>query len=333
MPLSVVGWVFTDPRPAANRLTAILTVLAQLLSASSAFAWNDKGHMVVAFIAYKQLKTPVQSRVDALLKLNPFFSRWVGTLPVGASGLERRAMLFAIAATWPDHIKSSSQYTDDGTENGNRPDGPPSSQNTGYGDKLRHKYWHFVDQPFSTDSTPLPPVPDPNAQDRIHLFRSVLTSEEADPLKSYDLVWLLHLVGDVHQPLHDSTRVSAALPAGDSGGNLVLVCASPCNTTTQKLHAFWDDALGSERDVGTAVTFAKSLPPADAQLAAVLDEGEWVREGLALAKSNVYRPPIGSGGGPFTLTASYRNATFNLAAKRVALAGARLADVLNAELR
>jgi len=322
-----------NPGPAAKRVTVILTVLAQLLSASSAFAWNDKGHMVVAYIAYKQLKAPIQSRVDALLKLNPFFSRWVGMLPAGASGLERQAMLFAIAATWPDQIKSSSQYTDDGTENGNRPDGPPSSQNTGYDDKLRHKYWHFVDQPFSTDSTPLPPVPDPNAQNRIHLFRSVLASADADPLKSYDLVWLLHLVGDVHQPLHDSTRVSATLPAGDSGGNLVLVCASPCNTTTQKLHAFWDDALGSERDVGTAVTFAKGLPPADAQLAAVLDEGEWVREGFELAKSNVYQPPIGPGGGPFALTASYRNATFNLAAKRVALAGARLTNVLNAELK
>ena len=32
-------------------------------------------------------------------------------------------MLFMIAATWPDQIKSEAGYTDDGSENGNRPDG------------------------------------------------------------------------------------------------------------------------------------------------------------------------------------------------------------------
>jgi hypothetical protein len=59
-----------------------------------------------------------------------------------------------------------------------------------------HKYWHFIDTPFTIDGTALPAIPTPNAQERIALFRTVLASTSADPLKSYDLTWLLHLVGD-----------------------------------------------------------------------------------------------------------------------------------------
>jgi hypothetical protein len=57
------------------------------------------------------------------------------------------------------------------------------------------------------------------------LMRAVLKSASTDDLKSYDLVWLLHLVGDVHQPLHFTTRVSAGFPTGDAGGNDVEVLA------------------------------------------------------------------------------------------------------------
>ena len=46
---------------------------------------------------------------------------------------------------------ANSGYTDDGSQNDNRPDGAGSSQNTGYGDTLRHRYWHFVDTPFTRD--------------------------------------------------------------------------------------------------------------------------------------------------------------------------------------
>ena len=53
-----------------------------------------------------------------------------------------------------------------------------------------------------------------------------------DALKSYDLSWLLHLVGDVHQPLHASTRVSSTDPGGDAGGNLLKLNCAHC-----ELHA------------------------------------------------------------------------------------------------
>jgi hypothetical protein len=307
------------------------------LTPSLAFAWNDKGHMMVAFRAYQQLTPPTRARVAVLLALNPRFQTWNNLIPAGTPAADRPALLFAIAATWPDHIKSDPTFTDDGTDGGNRPDGASSSQNTGYTDKLRHKYWHFIDEPFSRDQTALPMVPTPNAEERIHLFRGVLATSGTgqDGLKSYDLVWLLHLVGDIHQPLHAATRVSAAQPDGDQGGNLVNVCVTqPCSSTTKKrLHAFWDGLPGPEQDVASAAAAAKLLAAPPAAKAAISDEHQWMLESFNLSQGDVYRPPVVAGVGPFSLTSKYRSSSRSLMKKQIALAGARLANLLNAELQ
>jgi hypothetical protein len=183
----------------AKALKVLLCAALGLAFSGPALAWNDRGHMTVAYIAYKQLTPTTRDRVNALLKLNPKYSDWSATVDKQVPGASA-----------------------DGSQNGNRPDGSPDpGKNTGYDDLLMHKYWHFIDTPFTTDGTALPPIPKPNAQERIALFRTVLASTSADPLKSYDLTWLLHLVGDVHQPLHASTRVGSTDRNGDSGGNLV----------------------------------------------------------------------------------------------------------------
>src|SRR5262249_49210481 len=144
-----------------------------------------------------------------------------------------------------DEIKSDPNYVSDGSAGGNRPDGSPdANRNTAFDDKLMHKYRHFIDRPFSTDGTPVESfqVPTPNAQDSIALFRRVLASRDSDAKKSYDLAWILHLVGDIHQPLHACARVSADLPNGDDGGNKARLHCTDCPSN---LHAFWDDALGT----------------------------------------------------------------------------------------
>jgi hypothetical protein len=247
----------------------------------------------------------------------------------GASADEKNLMIFMIAATWADGIKRDSTYTQDGSQGGNRPDGSPDpGRNTGYDDLLMHKYWHFIDTPFTKDGTPLPAIPTPNAQVRIALFRTVLASTSADPLKSYDLTWLLHLVGDVHQPLHASTRVSSTDRNGDSGGNLVKLSCAHC-----ELHAFWDDLLGTNNNLNTVVKAARKLPAADAALAAKSDEKDWIAESFTEAQQTVYQPPILAGDGPFTLTTQYKKDAGKLAKVRVALAGARLANLLNTELK
>jgi len=305
-------------------------LLCVLLLVQPGFSWNGQGHMVVAYVAYQKLTKKTRTRVGNLMKLNPYYDKWVGMLPAGTPAKYKRMMIFMIAATWPDEIKSDSTYSDDGSNNGNTPDGAPSSQNTGYSDLLRHKYFHFVDTPFSDDGTPLPAIPVPNAKERIDLFRGVLAGSDTDELKSYDMVWLLHLVGDVHQPLHATTRVSSTQPDGDSGGNAVKVCNPGCNT---ELHAVWDNLLGTSSDVNMAVTTAKGLPKAKATDAAKSDSAVWVQESFDAAKSHVYVDPILAGVGPFTLTAAYKASAKAVARKRVALAGERLANLLNDELK
>jgi hypothetical protein len=81
---------------------------------------------------------------------------------------------------------------------------------------------------------------------------------------------------------------------------------------------------------------AQSLSSADATAAADLNEADWVNESFALAKSSVYiNPPIGPGLGTFTIGSNptYGADSLKIAQQRVALAGARLANVLNAELK
>src|SRR5262245_25864979 len=174
------------------RRLAFVSLIAVLVTASPALAWNSKGHMTVAYVAYQNLTPTARTRVDDLLRRNPYYSEWEKTIPATVSSAEKKLRIFMLAATWADQIKADdSGYMDEGTDKGSRPDGASSTQNTGYGDKLRHRYWHFIDIPFTRDGSPLPPTSTPNIQERIHLFRTVLASTtQSDDLKSYDLVWL-----------------------------------------------------------------------------------------------------------------------------------------------
>src|ERR1700687_4619819 len=315
----------------AKVLKVVVCAALALVLSGPALAWNDRGHMTVAYIAYKQLTPTTHDRVNALLKLNPKYNDWSATVDKEAPGAlpdDKNLMIFMIAATWADGIKRDSTYTQDGSQNGNRPDGSPDpGKNTGYDDLLMHKYWHFIDTPFTTDGTALPAIPTANAQERIALFRTVLASTSADPLKSYDLTWLLHLVGDVHQPLHASTRVSSTDPNGDSGGNLGKLSCTSC-----ELHAFCDHLLGTSDNLKTVVKAARKLPAA-AALAAKSDEKDWIAESFTESQQTVYAAPIAAGNGPFTLTAWYKKNAGKLAKVRVELAGARLANLLNTELK
>lgn len=309
-------------------------MLAGVIGAPT-YGWNNFGHMAVAYVAYQQLTPQAKARVDALLQLNPDYQNWLTMIPENALPSDKQMMVFVIAATWPDAIKGEYQYGDDGTNRGNTPDGASSSQNMGYRDLLRHKYWHFVDTPFTNDGTALPAIPTPNAQERIALFRGVLASTSDDKLKSYDLTWLLHLVGDVHQPLHCATRVSSTDPAGDNGGNKVKLTCTGC---PKELHAFWDDLLGTgttaQKVIQPAIKAAKKLPAADPTLAAKSDEKVWIAESFQAAQQSVYvDPPVGAGNGPFSLTSGYKSAAKSLAKQRIALAGARLANLINNELK
>src|SRR5258708_5877809 len=44
-------------------------------------AWNNYGHMSVAYVAYQRLTPQVRDKVNALLAKNPDFANWVALLP------------------------------------------------------------------------------------------------------------------------------------------------------------------------------------------------------------------------------------------------------------
>ena len=318
------------------RLTAATLFLTCLFAVTS-FAWSDTGHMAVAFVAYENLDKPTRHRVDFLIKLNPRFNIWLHMIPAGTPPDERPRMLFMIAATWADQIKGDGVHFSDGPNKGNTPpnDGT-ADDNVGYSDRAMHKYWHFKDLPFSSDGTPVKNPPEPNAQTQIAAFRKVLASNSPDALKSYDLVWLLHLVGDVHQPLHCVARFNHSSTHGDEGGNLVTVCLPKQQGRPQQcgtLHAFWDGVLGTTSDPKFASQVGQNLPAANPALVANLNVSDWMEDGRNVARSDIYRLPVGPGAGPFKLTPQYRSAARLLAQQRVALAGARLARILNKELK
>lgn len=330
-----------------------LVLLLALMAAPSAFGWGKMGHLMVGAIAYEQLTPEARAQADRLLTLNPSYAEWTGgTRQVKSEHIAER--VFMLAADWPDALRSMASYTDEGDQQ----DAPDSGDDKGYADHRRHAYWHYVDVPFSTDGTAVKPGRSPNVLTQITAFSEVLADPAADETrKSYALVWLLHLVADIHQPLHDVTRFTHSEPDGDSGGSKVELSCPPhirgaagnppakhrwyC---AHNLQAFWngmagDEYLGEEAWQGQsdlvpqALEHIKELPSADAERAQIGDPQVWLKEGVMLAQTLVYSGPIGGGAGPYAIDVNYHNKARLIAQQQLALAGARLARLLNQRLR
>lgn len=306
------------------RSLALAACAALLLSSSTALAWNGRGHMMVADVAWKKLTPATRSRVIELLRLNPDFATWVQGIPIAKRG----EVAFMRASKWADDIKSRAGYT-----NGNVSE-PGAAGGSGYDDMLQHRYWHFKDKPFSLDGAPLEQPYDINAETQIIAFRNILGSIKSDEVKSYSLVWLVHLVGDVHQPLHATTRFSKApddLKNGDRGGNKIKIkaCAS-CSESN--LHSYWDGLMGKGETPSSLFSAVAALPAAPSAAANNTDVASWIDDSFAKAKDVAYAAPIKNGVGPYTLTTTYKTSAKTLARKRVALAGARLAKLIEESL-
>src|ERR1035438_2584568 len=335
-------------------LLAWLVVLA-LASPQRIWAWGNTGHEAVAYIAWQQMNSNTKTRVMQLLMLVPTlhspdntksipgYADWVADLPAGLSEDQRNLYLFMRAATWPDTIKH--EFLKDS-------DTPPANSGPadpiiGYTDTASHGYWHFVDSGFASDKSNVPDTPVPNAATQIAALRSAIASTDPDLLKSYELVWLEHLVGDIHQPLHGTVRFY--MSQGDEGGNTVKIKLPTAmkkqfegtlsKSAPAELHAFWDDLPGEGQPAPAlpfAATFAKALPAAQEGVSDT-DPNNWAMESLTLAKKDAYMAPIGKGptppnGSSYAITQAYYNTAMQDANGRIALAGARLAKLLNENL-
>jgi hypothetical protein len=313
-----------------RRVPLILALIVLASVSSPARAWWDAGHMQIAYLAYKRLDAPVRENVDALLKLNNDYAKGTAGAPD-----DKTAKLYAFvhAATWADDIKTKEYgYKRDSV------DSPTAGQNIGYADRNQHAYWHYKDINFSPDGTPLPasdPV-DLVTQAKLMIAALPAPSGASDDVRSYDLVWLLHLVGDAHQPLHAVGRFTKQIPNGDAGGNAELVI--PATGETIALHAYWDREFGGYSPPYIAVFDADerdglgSVAVNDAA-AKIDDPQKWIEESAELAKRYAYAPPVSLGRNPVLLTRDYETNARNIARSQAALAAARLADLLNEALR
>ena len=358
-------------------------LIALLILPPSAWSWGNEGHEAVAWVAWQRLSPQTKNKVYALLQLVPTrtdstgtktiagFKEWSQGLSSGLTTDEQHMYIFMRAATWPDSIKHTFLHDSDT---------PPSKMaeaisNLGFSDPDSHGYWHFVDKPFgkvgtsntSPPSVPkscwirkdgqaavppspvtaMPRTPEPNAVTEITLLSSNLASDESTSLKAYDMIWLEHLVGDIHQPLHASVRFVGGI--SDVGANCVAISiptdlrqhflsSNPKSEPPTELHAFWDDlpGVGSPMETQIAVVYANALAAPDAQLATVSDPGVWAQESFDMAIKDAYASPIGPELGspvPYKISGAYYDTASQDAKIRIALAGARLADLLTKALQ
>lgn len=332
------------------RISWALMMIGLTLCPTQAFAWNARGHMTVAGIAWNRMTPQAQRRAIQLLRRNPDYAAWVDGFPEP----ERDRIAFMEAATWADDLRDRVCSQQPGPtcirDEGYTPADAEADQNIGYRDRRLRRYWHFKDLPYVIAGGHGEPPFRVNAETQIVAFsRSLAESGLDDEAKSYNLTWLLHLVGDVHQPLHATARFTTDHPEGDAGGNGVIACHQPpaeCVTTgrrANRLHSLWDNALGTNKSPRAARAKADAilaelnnprsfrsqvLKRSDVAAAPAV----WFDESLRLAIEYVYAPPIGPGKGPYLTTAPYRRNLGSVAEQRVMLAGVRLARLLNERL-
>jgi hypothetical protein len=191
-----------------------------------AHAWGCEGHQVIALLAEKHLTPHALAMAKKILAdspIDPNLSRYCkegGTDPL------------ADASTWPDDFRTQHPET-----------GP----------------WHYVDIPLGTTRRDVEKFCDPKESCVTRAITdqlAILRSSEADPQQRAEaLRFLIHFVGDLHQPLHAVTN-------NDQGGNCVPVAffdnmPQLRNPQTESfapnLHGVWDTNILAKATEGKTV--------------------------------------------------------------------------------
>jgi len=274
---------------------------ALLLAAQGALAWGPQGHRTVGAIADRLLTPAAQAEVLRLLQND----RDKFDAPSGRTTLEA-------VSVWADELH-----------------GTPGARSS----------WHYDDVPICGSEEKARYCPDGQCNtEQLKRLIGVLGDARAPPRERDEaLKWVVHLVGDIHQPLH-------AADNGDHGGNLVPVALEGVHTRgSENLHRAWDN------DLVQLVLHARNRqqPPPDidalaaeaSSLAQQVGQGSpesWSRESNNLARNVAYhyagfacnsRPA-----GVVVLDAAYLDDAELVVRERLLLAGARLAALLNRAL-
>jgi hypothetical protein len=298
--------------------------IATIFSSLPAYGWNATGHRVIAAIAYQRLTPKARARVDELLRAHPDYATLLADgAPTDANDAKGRALAaFLDASVWPDVIRGDRRFYDE-----TRANAQPTPQIAGFPNMQSHPAWHYFDTPFSPDGTPTEDQKPPHALSELPRLLQELKSR--DPKSSYDLPWLIHIESDVHQPLHAVSRFTKDLPHGDAGGNRVFV------NPGGNLHSLWDGALGRDTKLEVILALATEVTTQFPQKHLSKEPRRWIAESFALCKTDVYT--FGDGNGtrdqPIALPHGYEYNMHVTARRRIAMAGYRLAAILNERLK
>ena len=289
-----------------------------VLSVTTAAAWSATGHMIIATIAYRDLSPQLQKKYLTILASHPDFQVWKGSYK---GNLDEGAYLFMRASVWADELKKDR------------------------GNPETHAAWHYINMPLIPPAFPLRDAPKPTAKGdimtAIALNRDVLASASARVQdRAVALAWLIHLIGDLHQPLHTTALIVGAYkaPYGDKGGNGFYVRPSERAKKPISLHVFWDGLLGTSKNYGAAYREALLLEREHARssMSEFLQRSaprDWMLESRQIAIDEVYLRGTLRGSSKRTTPASvvppsYRSNAKAIAERRAALAGYRLGALL-----
>lgn len=309
----------------STRIVRIATAILLLaVLSSTAFSWDDTGHKLAAYIAWKTMSPEARARAFAILLKAPEDSDL--SVPYNAYNSRSKEIkeleLFLYAATWPDVIRNRDfevRYK-----------------------KYNHSNWHYSDIFWRGDGEIIKDFPEPSgmAVPKLKDFERTLRDPAAsDAEKAVALAWFLHVAADLHNPLHNASRVTGTEPKGDQGGNLFkLEPEKPDGSWRLNLHSFWDSiftrTVPRENDawdtdyVRPMAQVTMNLFPLS-ELSGKLelsDYAAWNREGFTLLTKVVYGYGLTRDEMP---PPAYARRAFSTSEREIALAGYRIGETLN----
>jgi S1/P1 Nuclease len=303
----------------------IFSVFCVCLLAAGVSAWDDVGHKTVAYIAWQKMTPQARTAAIKLLQSGPEDSDIPAFFMKDARTEEARETdYFMLMATWSDIIRDRDFKV--------------------RVKKYHHGSWHYLDT-YWRDVNGKPEIvtgfaeDKENAVERLVFFDKMLRDSSAsDGDRAIALAWVLHLVGDIHQPLHCSGRVTDDEPKGDQGGNTFDL--SPKDAPKDQklnLHWFWDsiiirnvprgDSCDADFIPSIAATIMKKYPSSAFTSRLRLGEfSEWHDEGFKIASTKIYPASLKRNEAP---SKAYREMAFKVSQEQIALAGYRLSAMLN----
>ena len=294
---------------AGTALLAGACAVLLCLSSRPVWAWGDEGHEVIGLIAEYYLKPTVHARVLELLRQDD-------------TGLVERDM--AHESTWADKYRDSDRYEEKRRYLGTR-------------------NWHFVDleikgldvssacygrRPLAAGVRASVGPAEDCIIDKIDQFYAELknpATPEAE--RRVALQFLLHLVGDLHQPLHASDD-------HDQGGNRKLVSGEGIGSNN--LHHDWDIEFVMRLGAGAA-DIAHALIARITEAERVRWSSgtplDWAVETYGVSKQHAYGMlPAPSEGSRYELSKAYVDDATQVTREQLCKAGVRLAFMLNRAL-